>query len=186
MAHGITAARYVLPIPEGETEQPQDAQVAATLESGRTEYRRANDDIRDGGMTAYLAEGGTIAPYAPPAPTPADLDAERDRRIAEGCTIQLTDGPAIPIDGSDRTQRFLAALSGTATRAIDAGRLDPFVFRGRDNVIYQLTPPQIIELGDKGLWWVQSLYGAAWAMKDNPDGLPSDFAADARWPDAAV
>lgn len=45
------------------------SQVIATLDNGETCFRFANDDVDGGGMLAYLAGGGTIDLYVPPAPT---------------------------------------------------------------------------------------------------------------------
>lgn len=63
MTHGITGASYADPPPH-----TLDARVIA-IRNGRIESRRANDDIDGGGMLAYLAAGGVIAPYTPPVLT---------------------------------------------------------------------------------------------------------------------
>jgi hypothetical protein len=85
--HGITSARYR--DPEPQVGYPADAPVIA-IRNGVTEYRRANDDIENGGMLAFLAGGGTIDPYQPPplddqkATLVAAAWAECNRRIEAG------------------------------------------------------------------------------------------------------
>ena len=74
--HGITSARY-------STENTAiDAPVTVTR-NGVQESRRANDDIEGGGMLAYLAGGGLIHPYIPPAASVAEIKAEARRRILD-------------------------------------------------------------------------------------------------------
>ena len=186
--HGIQSARYVFPIPDGATEQPADAQVAAILEGGRTEYRRADDDIRDGGMRAFLAEGGTIAAYAAPAPTGTDVDAEAERRVATGLryggrTFQFGEKSRENIMGA-------ASLAGQAL-AIDGaqpgdlmwhGGGDPFVFIDADNNMIPMDAQTVRGFGAAGAQWQSMHIFAARAIKDQPAGIPPDFAADPFWP----
>lgn len=80
----ILSARYAKPLPPGGYHD--DAAVIAVHATYGEQHRRANDDIDDGGMLAFLAAGGVIGPYvAPPVvpPTAADVRAEAQRRIIE-------------------------------------------------------------------------------------------------------
>ena len=82
MASNILSARYAKPEPPGG--YPADAAVIAVHATYGEQHRRATDDIDDGGMRAFLADGGVIGPYvAPPVvpPTADDVRAEANRRI---------------------------------------------------------------------------------------------------------
>lgn len=66
--HGIESARYA-------TEDTSNGAPVIAVCRGVQQYRRADDDIEFGGMLAYLAGGGVIAPYVPPTATEADYSA---------------------------------------------------------------------------------------------------------------
>lgn len=76
--HGITSAQYMFPEPAGGYAANADVVV---IRNGETETRAANDDNDNGGMLAFLADGGSIGPYQPPATTVSQVKAEAGRRI---------------------------------------------------------------------------------------------------------
>lgn len=84
--HNIASARY------STDSTAFDAPVIA-IRNGKQEHCCANDDIEGGGMLAYLAGGGVIDPFVPPAVTVDDVRAEAQRRI-----IRLVGASAITLN----------------------------------------------------------------------------------------
>lgn len=115
--------------------------------------------------------------FAPP-PTNADVNRERDRRIAAGSTFTVTGYGDVPITGRERDMIFLDGLKARAKELqTDAPVME---FRDALNVNHFLTPDQIVELVDKGFAWIQQVMKVSWDMKDN--GIPEDFQDDIHWP----
>lgn len=126
--------------------------------------------------------GNTIPAYAPPPPSGADVNAERERRIAAGTTVNITGYGTIPLQGRDVDQINLLGLVQAASLRVAAGDVTTTtVFRDADNTNHELTPPQIIELWSKGSAWISSVYTASWVIKELSP-IPADFSDDARWP----
>jgi hypothetical protein len=125
---------------------------------------------------------GEFTPPPPPDPTIADIDAERDRRIAEGFDAELGEGLSVPVD--TRHERDFRNLNGLGTASLArlvAGDATTFTFRGADNEDHELTPAQMNALAMQAMGHVSAHYSAAWVVKEI-DPLPADFAADERWP----
>lgn len=125
-----------------------------------------------------------LIPYeAPPfVPEGAHVDAERDRRLALGATVQVEGYGPVPVQGRQADQINLLALKDGARDLVAAGITDPSLeFRDGANVLHILTPAQMIDLANKGKAAAAEIYAAAWALKDNPP-IPADYAADAYWP----
>ena len=115
-------------------------------------------------------------------PSRADVDAERDRRLADGVLVALA-GYAAPLriqcGGTDRTN--LTGLRLTAEKRIAAGDTSTLPFRCRGNVTHDLTPAQMVEAFDHATAFHTAVMQASWALKD-ADPIPADYDADARWP----
>lgn len=112
----------------------------------------------------------------------SQIDAERERRIAAGVTVTLSDGILIPLQGRPEDQINMLALKDTARDLLAAGVSAPILpFRDAENVVHQLTPAQMIEATDKGKQHVSAVYQAAWALKEM-EPIPTDFAEDVNWP----
>lgn len=134
---------------------------------------------------AEVAEFNFPPPSEPgprPGPTEADVDVERDRRIAAGRAFEIEGYGTVHPDGSLRTQTVLLALKDSARDLKAAGITDPILhFTGWDGDHY-LTPDQTIELVDKGKAWMQGIHAAQRALK-NMDPIPDDFATNEDyWP----
>ena len=118
----------------------------------------------------------------PIRPTRADVDAERDRRLAAGVLVTLT-GYAAPLriqcGGTDRTN--LTGLRLTADRRIAAGDTTTLPFRCRGNVTHDLTPAQMIEAFDHASAFHTAVMQASWALKYMAT-IPADYADDSHWP----
>lgn len=119
------------------------------------------------------------------------VNAERDRRIANGASFNVGDGLAVKVTGSDRDMVILQAKKGEAEAKKAAGdESASIVFRDGDNQNLMLTPDQMISLVDQGTLWVQSVMQVSWAMKDASepflDGIPDDYTDDKYWPPVSV
>lgn len=115
-------------------------------------------------------------------PTAAEIDRERDARIMSGCTVAVTAIGDIPVVGRQQDKDNMQGLVQAATIRISAGdtaTLTPF--RDNDDVIHQLTPPQVVELWQGAASYLSAVYQYSWALKDNPP-VPYDFKSDAYWP----
>ena len=115
------------------------------------------------------------------SPASADINAERDRRIAAGKTFTVSSYGDIPVSGDATTQLNLLALKDTA-RDLKVASVTAAVipYRDADNAQHMLTADQIIELVDAGKSHVQMLYSASWTLKAM-DPIPADFADDSYW-----
>lgn len=121
---------------------------------------------------------------APPAPEPAgaDIDAERERRIALGFTADIGGGETVPVDTRNAVDfRNLNGLGTGSLSRMVAGNGTTFTFRGSDNVTRDLTPAQMNALAMQALAHVDAHYEAAWALKATSP-LPADYADDGYWP----
>ena len=47
---------------------------------------------------------------------------------------------------------------------------------------HALTPAQMHELWMKGAALISAVSRASWLLKDDPNGIPADFAEDSYWP----
>lgn len=136
-------------------------------------------------LFAEIEANGDAAAYEPPPPEPvaaAEVDAERDRRMVAGVTVEVSGYGPIPLRGGAADQTILLALKDTARDLIAEGVTDPvLIFRDAQNAMHQLTPGQMAELADAGKQYVSDVYEASWALKDAAP-IPLDFASDAHWP----
>lgn len=107
MIHGITSARYTSPAPPDG--HPSDAPVVA-MRNGIEEYRQANDSIDGGGMLAYIAGGGTIAPYVAPTLTTEQLIAYAASKRWSVMTAGVPIGGGVIVDSSNDS---LSLITGT-------------------------------------------------------------------------
>lgn len=127
--------------------------------------------------------GNTISPYALAAPSKTDVDEERDRRIANGFTVTLTSGLTIPVQ--TRSLVDFRNISGLATSALalkTLGSTDLMYFRGADDVTYELSLDDAIEMGLKVSAAVSAFYAASWVLKALTD-IPADYKNDSPyWP----
>jgi hypothetical protein len=118
--------------------------------------------------------------WTPPV-TPEMVDVERDRRLALGFAADLG-RLTVPVDTRNETDWLnLAGLTSYAQTLVSAGDAATAIsFRGADNQVYALTPPEIVELGRQGIARKSRLYGQAWALKDVWP-IPADYRLDGYW-----
>lgn len=122
-----------------------------------------------------------------PRPTGAEINTERDRRIAIGKTFTVTGYGEVALQGRIQDQVNLQArlIAAQAAKVLGVtGSL--LVIRDANNVNHMLTPDQVIELVGDGSAWIEATMQVSWNMKDGVgsfvDGAPYDFGNDGYWP----
>jgi hypothetical protein len=111
------------------------------------------------------------------------VNAERDRRIAQGITVTVSEGKTVPADTrSGQDLLNVGGLAQIARARIDAADVTPIYFRGSDNVTYELTPEEmwVLANGSGVAGHVQSHYAKAWALKDAAE-MVTDVTASEHW-----
>jgi hypothetical protein len=107
----------------------------------------------------------------------ARVDAERDRRIAEGVAVSLSTGKTFTMQTRPGDIQSIQALVTVAQ--VQWAR--QITFRDTDNNDQEMTPDEMIEAGMAAFAHVDAHYKAGWALKDT-DPIPADYADDAHWP----
>ena len=134
-------------------------------------------------VLSYVKDGGEVTDYQNVLPlvTPDDVNAERDRRLAAGTTVEVDGLGQMALQGRDRDQTNMLGLKDAARDLRDAGVTDAvMVFRDADDVSHDLTPAQMIDMVSKGMAWFSATYQASWAIKAlNP--IPEDYCDDRWW-----
>lgn len=126
---------------------------------------------------------------APPpfVPTTEHVTWERFRRIEAGVTVSVTGAGDIPLQGRPQDLQALHGLATAASLRLSIGdTAHVTMFRDAADVIHNLVPAQVIEMWSLGAAWVESVYAAGWAIKDEAvqsgTPIPDDYADDSRWP----
>ena len=159
--HNILSARYA------SEDTSSSAPVIAEHAIYGEQTRRANDDIEGGGMLAYLAGGGVIDAYEPPAPTDGNVNTERDQRMA----VYTFNGVDYNFDPDSRDNISGAAV--LAIGAISAG--------AQPNDLRWANPNQDWAFAQAAASYKSALIFAARTLKDmNP--IPSNYTDDSYWP----
>lgn len=116
------------------------------------------------------------------AEIPAKVNAERERRLIAGVTVNVSGYGNIPLQGRDQDQINLLALKDTARDLAAAGVTTAVIpFRDADNVTHTLTPAQMIELANEGKTAASAIYQASWAIKARNDLATIDITDDQYW-----
>jgi hypothetical protein len=109
----------------------------------------------------------------------AEINRERDRRIAAGVTLN-----GISVTGSDKDRANLSDLAFAAQLRIASGDATTVtVFRDGDNIDHSLTPAELLTLWQQSAAYVSNLYAASWALKAL-DPIPQDISNPLYWPGA--
>ena len=133
-------------------------------------------EVPAGQLTALEAEWLAVEPI-----TPAQIDAERDRRLRAGQIITVTGYGDVAIQGRQQDMVTYANLAMRAAQRVQAGDTTPMQFRDRDDVIHSLTPAEMVELMNKAGEAATQIYAASWVLKDS-DPIPQDYTDDTHWP----
>lgn len=184
MTSNILSARYAKPIQPGG--YPADAAVIAVHATYGEQHRRANDDIDDGGMLAFLAAGGVIWPYVAPALNSGDVDRERDRRmqtfVFSGVVYDFDESSRALIDKARVSAMNYILVAGPQPgnlRWADANQ--DFGWIAADNTFHTMDAEACLSFGTSAASWEGRHILAARAIK-NLSPIPADYASDARWP----
>lgn len=174
--HGYTAAGSISATIDGETwDIPDDMSSRFRQMIAEWEFNGEGERVN------------TIPPYAPPVTTESEVDAERDRRIADGFTFG---GVFYQSRRADRENIAGAAVAALA--AIGAGAQvgdyrwhggdSDFMWIAADNSMHPLDAQSTFAMGQAAMAHKQAHIFAARALKDM-DSIPGDYATNpAYWP----
>ena len=145
----------------------------------------AAEDFEIEGVELVASEGAQIGQlyadgaFTDPAPEPVTTDqvnAERQRRILLGTTIN-----GVYVTGDDVNRANLSDLAFGASLRIGAGDVTTVTtFRDGNNVDHDLTPLELLSLWQQAAAHVSLLYAKSWTLK-GMDPIPVDFADDSYW-----
>lgn len=155
--------------------QARDAEgIAVYISPGTDLHKKVMSGVY-GGVQPYV-------PPAPPQPSGLDVNRERDRRVLEGKSFDVSGYGPVRIAGDDTTVRNLQALAFAAQLRLSQGITDNVTpFRDEDDVIHHLGDAQLIDLWSKGSEYVSACFQAAWTLKDG-ESIPDDYQEDTYWP----
>ncbi len=154
---------------------PDNAGLLVWLATGRTLIRVGFE----GDIQTTLSDLGLG--ILGPLPDSAAVDMERDRRVALGTVVTLSDAQTFTVQ--TRNADDFRNISGLATSALAlkaAGQNPVIQFRDADNINRDLTTDLTIELGLQVAAFVQTIYAKSWAVKAMTP-IPLDFISDSYW-----
>ena len=97
-----------------------------------------------------------------------EVNEARDTAIYTDLNVNVNETTVVPVNlrrgGADIQN--ISGLTMSATLKLISGDPSPFVFRGADDVNYELTPQETILLGKAVGEHYSSKYAKAWALKD--------------------
>ncbi|SFJ66676.1 DUF4376 domain-containing protein [Aerobium aerolatum] len=155
-----------------------DAESDFTL-SGKTLVEAGNAGI------GWTWDGTTFSPPPPAAPTPADIDTERDRRIADGFMFEGKLYQSRPEDRENIAGASLAALAAMSTASPGDYRWhggdSDFVWIAADNSLTPMDAQTMFAFGQAAMAHKQAHIFAARALKD-AEPILEDYEGDSHWP----
>ena len=173
----------MLPGPDGLPASTPEADIIALLEE-QFQIVKDNMEQHHQGQIEYAwikQEGIDTRPDYTTGYTAEDVNRERQARIGRGTTVDITGHGKIPLQGDYESQMNLQALAFAASMRIAAGDTETTkIFRDARNQDHALTPPQFMEMWQKGSEWIEGIYNASWAIKAM-DPIPADYRADKHW-----
>lgn len=103
----------------------------------------------------------------------AEIDAYRDSLIYSEKTVQLSDGRTVPVDvRRDKPDiQNLTNIVQKASLKIIRGESSTQLFKAADNLVYELTPEQAVELGESVFAQIESIYAESWVRKAELEAL---------------
>lgn len=127
----------------------------------------------------------TTGDWVIPPPSTAEVDAERDRRIAEGFTFQghpyqTRDGDRENIAGAAQIA-FMAVVNGSAAGDLRwASTTRDFVWIDSSNALVPMDAPTVVLLGQAAAAWkTRHIYAARELKSKTP--IPLDYRDDKYW-----
>lgn len=108
------------------------------------------------------------------------VNAKRDQLLAAGTTVTVT-AYATPIPVQCGLADMSALIDLRLSLSDKGGGPSKTAFRDRNNVVHQLTTPQIFELWLKSGDWVRAIKERSWLIKDTMDPATTDLDDPATW-----
>lgn len=137
---------------------------------------------------AFEDDDGAPVPVFEPSPPPssADVDAERDRRIANGFTFGGKLYQSRPEDRENIAGASVAALAAMGNGALPGdyrwhGGDSDFVWIAADNSLTLMDAQTMFAFGQAAMAHKQAHIFAARALKD-AEPIPADYADNIHWP----
>ncbi|MCA8880394.1 MAG: hypothetical protein KDA73_10670 [Rhodobacteraceae bacterium] len=115
------------------------------------------------------------------APSVADAEAERDRRIAAGTRIDVAGAGTIPVTGRPQDIAKLTGLGLRALARLVANDATPLSYHDAAGTLHALSPAQMLDLVERGARWVEACHAVVWAWAAGA-GVPANFTNNAHWP----
>lgn len=114
--------------------------------------------------------------------TGADVDVERDRRIALGASV-TAGGATFPVQTRDDVdfRNINGLVSKGIVLTLQGDSTTTVTFRDAANTDHQLAATDLISMGSQVAARVEAIYAASWVIKAMGT-IPADYAADNRWP----
>lgn len=141
----------------------------------------------DGPMSHTVIEADRVRiVHFVPAPTAADVSAERDRRLRQvtfaGHAFDFCDGRSdINIAGAG-TLALAAIIAGAQVGNLRWAGMDrDFTWVAADNAAVPMDAQTCLSFAQAAAVWKARHIHASRAIKDLPE-IPADYADDARWP----
>jgi len=114
-----------------------------------------------------------------PHPTKADVDDERERRIALPLSVTVSIG-TFQINMDANAQRNIQGLSSVGQYFVAIGDTQLTQFRDFANEIQYLPPADLIAMGLQVAARIQAVYAKSWLIREM-DPIPYDFDQDSYW-----
>lgn len=160
----------------------------AIIERKQGEPLRVDDEDVDSLIAPYLAAREAVLNPPETEPTPADVDAERNRRIDGGFEFAGVRYQTRPGDRENIAGASIAALGAIGAGAQPGdyrwhGGSSDFVWIAEDNSTHPMDAQTVFAFGQAAMQHKQGLIFAARALKDM-DPIPADYADDQYWDQA--
>lgn len=127
------------------------------------------------------ADDAELLAFLNPPPSGADVDLERERRIALPLTVAVPSAQSFQINMDGYSQRNLGGLASVGQYLVATQSAQTTAFRGYDDNTYTLTGADLVAMGLQVAQRIQAVYQKSWALKAM-DPIPSDYTADSYWP----
>lgn len=135
-------------------------------------------------VAEWEAAGGVIAAYEPPpprAPSKADVEAERDRRLARGFVFDFGDMRGVHFFGTTpKDMDGWKEVSEAADVRRRAGSTDPITISTETGVV-EINPAEWDSILLASAAMRQPIWRASFTLAAM-DPIPEDYAADTHWP----
>lgn len=133
-------------------------------------------------VVAWLAAGNTPTAYSPPAPTAADVAAERDRRLAGGFSYDFGDARGVHVFATTEADlRGWRDVSDYAAALRANGDTVTTIAILTDTGATAVTAAEWADILIAAAAFRQPIWAASFALQAM-DPIPADYDDDSRWP----